>query len=65
MSQYRQIIAHQGSKQLTTWVDRSEELKVGCQTEFKGKDGLWTVDKVYEPDIEKAEINRSWEVGGL
>jgi hypothetical protein len=53
-----------GSKMIT-FIDNISPDMVGKIIDLKGDVGFWVINKVYDPEIEKQEIRRSWHVGGL
>lgn len=49
----------------TVWVDASWRLKVGIGVTFKGDSRRWKLTRLGKDMMDVAEINNSWEVGGL
>ena len=49
----------------TVWVDASWRLKVGLEVTFKGDSRRWKLTRLGKDKMDVAEINHSWEVGGL
>lgn len=61
----RQIECSHNNTKKITWTDEHELLKVGNYVSFKGEEGEWKIDYVFDPSLEKSEIKRCWHVGGL
>ena len=61
----KQVLLTQNKTHQILWVDRVDELTVGCQVKLKGEDSLWRVDKIYPTARLKSEIKTRWHVGGL
>ena len=61
----KQIQVSKGTSKIITWTDEHPLLKAGNSNKFKGKDDWWDIEQVYDQQVDKAEINRSWHVGGL
>lgn len=48
-----------------TWIQDDEKLIVGNFVRFKDQQDFWEIKEVYDKEIDKCNINRSWHVGGL
>lgn len=49
----------------TAWVDQSRRLKIGTRLNFKNDPLVWTVTRVGMNTVDIADINDTWEVGGI
>jgi len=49
----------------TVWVDASWRLKVGLGVTFKSDPRRWKLTRLGKDTMDVAEINNSWNVGGL
>lgn len=45
---------------MVAWVDASWHIRVGQIVEFRGEVGAWTVKKVYETEINHAQLEVKW-----
>lgn len=63
----KQIAVSKGKKKMVTWTDKDPKLKPGNSIKFKGPDQMefWRIDEVFDHAVERVNINRSWNVGGL
>jgi hypothetical protein len=61
----RQVKLRRYDQEQIVWVDRDDEIEVGSIISLKGEKEKWKVIEIYEPDLDKQEINRNWKVGGL
>ena len=63
-SDFKNIYNRTGKK-VITFIDNVTKDMVGNIIDLKNLNGLWVINAVYDPEIEKQEIRRSWHVGGL
>jgi hypothetical protein len=63
-SDFKNIYNRTGKK-VITFIDNVNKDMVGNIINLKNLNGLWVINAVYDPEIEKQEIRRSWHVGGL
>jgi hypothetical protein len=61
----KQIEVSRNNVKRITWTDEDAKIKSGNSIKFKNEEHFWNIDKVHSTSLEKAEINRSWHVGGL
>jgi exoribonuclease R len=58
------LLKRTGEKKIA-YVEGVTPEMAGVIIDLKKVEGLWVVDKVHEPEIEKYQIKRTWHVGGL
>lgn len=66
------VISEKGSfhkkrtgEKMIAFIDGVTSDMVGSIVDLRKVEGLWVIDKIYDVDIEKHQIRRSWHVGGL
>jgi hypothetical protein len=53
----QQVQLIQGQRQLTTWVDKRNDVKVGTILSLKGEEGRWRVYRVFEVEMLESQLN--------
>ena len=47
------------------WIESDESCKEGNHIKLKGEENIYRIDKVYDRNVDKGDIKRTWHVGGL
>jgi hypothetical protein len=63
MSSFRQVLLQYKNIFTVTWVDSN--VKKNENIQLKNDDRLWHVKEAYQYVMEKKNINRGWNVGGI
>ncbi len=61
----KQVELSKGNVRRVCWVDDGNDVKGGQWIRLVHEDEFYKVDKVYDRQVDKQDIRRSWNVGGL
>lgn len=53
----QQVHLIQGNKQLTTWVDKRKDVKVGSIISLKDVEGKWRVHRIFDVEMLEDQLN--------
>lgn len=65
MSKMKQIHINNQNTHEIVWVEDEPKLKVGCYLSFKESKDLWKVLEIWETEMDKQALYKTWHVGGL